>query len=153
MAESGSKTGIWVVIVLLLALVAIVFYNMRGSTPRASGLGYFVDEDNGQEYTRSVNDIPPVSGPNGKPLVRAVKYSVDGTVKTAYYYKFTDDMKKKIEDVIASGKSVGDMEVGSGQLVRGPGSGSKWVKAGTAEGQTVMQIDLSQGKEVQIIQP
>jgi hypothetical protein len=61
-------------------------------------------------------------------------------------------MKKKIEDVIASGKSVGDMEIGSGQLVRSPAPNSKWVPAGSGDGQSIMQIDLSQGK-VQIVQP
>ncbi|MGN6367439.1 MAG: hypothetical protein ACTHN5_04170 [Phycisphaerae bacterium] len=151
MADSSKKTAVVAVVALLLAAGAVLVYNSRGTTPRASGLGYFVDDATGQETTRSVKDIPPVSE-NGKTLVREVKYSLNGKPKAAYYYKFTDAMKKKIEDVIASGKDIGDMEIGSGQLVRSPAPNSKWVAAGSDEGQAIMQIDLSQGK-IEMLQP
>jgi hypothetical protein len=152
MSESGKKAPVIAVVVLLLAAGGAIIYNFRDSTPHPSKYAYFVDESSGQEYTRSINDIPPVTGSDGKVLVREVKYSVDGTPKVAYYYKFTDSMKKKLEEIISSGKEIGDTDVGSGQLVRSPAPGSKWLPATSVEGQALMQIDLSHGK-VTMLQP
>jgi hypothetical protein len=149
-----SNLPLWGAIGLLALAGAIVYYGMKGTRPHASSMAYFIDEETGEESTRPVNDIPPLLGKgNRASVVREVKYSVDGKVKTAYYYKFTDAMKKKIEGVIAGGGNIGDMDVGPGQLVRSPDPGSKWVNVVSEGGQSVSHIDLSQGKDIQVVVP
>ena len=154
MAESEGKGKLWVAVAILIAAAAIIIYFNRGHGRSSIASYYFIDEETGEESVRPVSDIPPLPGKSGKPtVVREYKYSLDGgsTVKVGYYLKFDDGAKKKLEDLVAQGKNPNEIDTTSGQLVRSPDPGSKWVSIGSGEGQTITHLDIPQGKQDQFM--
>ena len=102
MPELRGSAGIGIAAVLLIAAGGIFYYFGGHRGYHAINSSYFVDEETGEESVHPLTDIPPLIGKSGKStLVREVKYSLDGgkTVKVAYYLKFNDATKKKLEDL------------------------------------------------------
>lgn len=155
MAENSKKSQIVLIVALFLAAGAVAYYfRAGGGFHKANVNGWFVDEESNEESVRPLTDIPPVAGKSGKfTVVREFKYSDDSgkTFKVAYWFKYTDAMKKKLEETIAAGKSMADIETNTGELVRLPAAGSKWIPIGSAEGSTISQIPIPAGKEGQFM--
>jgi hypothetical protein len=152
MAEN-SKSGKIVLVVALLVAAGGVTYYFRSPGFHPSKGAYYFDEETGEEMARPGTDVPPLIGKGGKPtIVREFKYSVDGgkTSKVAYYFKYTDDWKKKLEEAQAHGGSV---DAVLGELIRAPAPGSKWISFGSDEAQPIVHPDLPPNADVLIMSP
>jgi hypothetical protein len=155
MRQGVQKSGVWVAVALLAGagFVAYRYAHSSGYHPPTSA--YFVDEETGEELVRPATDIPPLMGKSGKPtVVREFKYSVDGgkTSKVAYYFKYSDSMKEKLEAAIAAGKG-GDLDGNPGEWVRSPAPQSKWALLGTPEAQAISHVDLPPNADIVIVTP
>ncbi len=152
MAEN-SKTGKLVLVVALLVAAGGVTYFFRGKGFNPPKSAYYFDEETGEELVRPGTDVPPLPGKSGKPtVVREFKYSFDGgkTSKVGYYFKYTDDMKAKIEEAQAHGGSVDGV---LGELIRSPDAGSKWISIGSDEAQPIVHPDVPPNADVLIMSP
>jgi hypothetical protein len=152
MAENKKAGKIVLSVALLVAAVGVtIYFRPKGFHPPEKA--FFFDEETGEELIRPAGDIPPLPGKSGKPtIVREFKYSLDGgkTAKVGYYFKYTDDWKKKIEDAHAKG---GDVDGVLGELIRSPEKGSKWVSIGSDEAQPIVHPDIPANADVMIMNP
>ncbi|MGN6369429.1 MAG: hypothetical protein ACTHN5_14315 [Phycisphaerae bacterium] len=149
MSESSGKIRGIVTALVIIAAAVFLYIWRTGGVHASNGNGWFVDEETGEEMTMPQKMIPPLPGKSGKmTVVREFKYSDDGgkTYKVAYWYKYTDEMKKQLEDAIAAGHE-GDVETAPGELVRLPTKGSEWVPLGSDKGQQISHVDIPAGKE------
>jgi hypothetical protein len=86
---------------------------------------------------------------NRETVVEVCKFSCDGgkTGKIAYYFKFTPEMKKKLET--ASVADRGNIDQTVGELVRAPSARSKWLPFRSDEGGQITTISCPEGHDIQ----
>jgi hypothetical protein len=145
------------IIVLLLVLSAVGIIIWQRSTRRFNTTTtFFIDEETGDESIRSTHDVPPLLGKSNQPtVVQVFKFTCDGgkTVKTAYYSKYTDGMKRQLEAVYQANKTP-DFDTTQGMLIRSPGKGSPWVHWGTPEATKVLNaLSCPEGGDIETVFP
>lgn len=157
MREFLNKNGAYVAAGLIIIALAVWYVFGRGGDHIPSK-AFFIDEDTGQESTRSIDDVPPLAGAKGNPsIVRVYKfnYEDDPTVRVGYYVKFPADMKAKMEDLIKHPNPQSLLEPGAAELIRKPDAGlNGWVKLSSAEGDKIVNALVSpSGKNPQAVFP
>ena len=140
-----DKYGMYIGIgTLLLAVVIFLTLGRRKhvATPSIDlSKGFFIDEQTNQESVRSLDEIPPLPGKDGKPtVVRAMKYhSPDGKqTRIVYLLKYSDQIQAQF-NAAPAGSPVRSqiLESSSGEMVCSPDSGSQWVSADSSAGQQI----------------
>ncbi|MGN6367442.1 MAG: hypothetical protein ACTHN5_04185 [Phycisphaerae bacterium] len=148
MREFLNKNGKYVAAAVLVLAGVIFYFTSRGGEKKPETAFYF-DEDTGTEVIRPVTDVPPQIGAKGNPsVVKVYKYRVAGSpdVKVGYYFKFTPEMKAKVEDSLVHPEKYPDLNTSTGMLVRKPDAGpSGWVEATSAEGKKILEGDPNEG--------
>jgi hypothetical protein len=151
MREFLNKHGKYVAIAAILLAVVIYFVFGRGPGEPNIQKAFFVDDETGETFTLGLSEgFAPRNNPNtGKPtLVQVVKYSCDGgtTSKDAYYVKYSDGVKKQLDENFAKTGKIAGIDVSLGTWVRSPAKGSKWLQGGSTESAQVMSIKCPSGE-------
>jgi len=133
-----DRSTAWLAGIALVAVVAIGAL----ATVGLGGSVDFVDEVTRETTVRSVLDVPPMIGKEGGPtLVRAI-YENDSAGKKLVYLQRYDEAAKNCLERWNAGKErpspAGLTNIEEGQLVRGVGKGSAWVRADSEDGVRVI---------------
>jgi len=164
MRELIKKYGLVLAIALILLAGVLLIKSFRKSTvDHVSGdptLAFYIDEANGEETVRSVNENPPLAGKDGKPtVVRAIKYTCDdGTPpKVLYYFKYTDEVAKELNTLSPTDAAAvirRTQIMPKGEMVRSPATGSQWLLTSTPEGDALRAYpQCPNGKTAKLVFP
>jgi len=135
----------------VVVIAALLYFVLRqsgvvgGNTYTPPTKAFFYDEDTGETVVRSAKDIPPCDNGKGKmTLVKAYYYTygTDDEKKLAYLEKYTDQARAVLEKANASGGEIDPMNIGvveTGQYVRAPEAGSRWVQMRSGPGEEIMR--------------
>ena len=153
-----NKFGIPIAIIIIFAAG---IYAWR-STHKGAGnlgnisLGFFVDEVTSEESVHRLSEIPPLPGKDGNPtVVRAMKYSCDAGAnpKTIYLLKYTPEALTDLQTLPVDDPRRPTVFF-SGQLVRSPEAGAKWVPLQSPEGEEVIALpECPNGKPIVMVSP
>jgi len=156
------KYGIPLAVSLFVIAGVVMWINIKGPGSRHGRLdmGFFLDEETGEESVLPLDELPPLPGKSGNPtVVRAMKFGFqdkDGKrsdERTVYLYKFTQEAKEKLKDLPKDDPQYHDL-IFSGQFVRDPQPGSPWVPYNSSKGQEIATTPIPPaGKHVVMISP
>ena len=156
MREFLQKHGIYVAVGALV-LAGLVYYGMAGRAGRVPTRAFFFDEESGEELARPNTDVPPLMGKSGKEtVVETFKYSCDGgkTSVVAYYYKFTPEMKRKLESTPMNERGTVDGTGGELKVRLSRRWRREWVPMRSEQGQQIItNINCPPGKDVSRVFP
>jgi len=102
--ENQNAVVVGAVVVIATAVIYISWQSLGGGGSRYQEAEvYYKDVVTGKEFLASTNLVPPIESPDGNPAVRVQYFSCsDGCGKderfVGYYVKFTDEMKRRIEE-------------------------------------------------------
>src|SRR5688500_13708147 len=133
-------------------------YALRGSGGGPSDRVYFQELGTDAVFADSGAKAPPVTGPSGKPAVRARVFACGDCANaarfTGYLESNTPDGKRAQEQMAKAGRpeaptepprgpaTVGRNAIANGRIVAAPAVTPEWIPANTSEGDAVRQAAL-----------
>ncbi|MCL2645396.1 MAG: hypothetical protein FWD61_00150 [Phycisphaerales bacterium] len=157
-----NKYGIYLVVVLFALVALVIWINAKraSSGTGRSNMGFFIDEETGEESVRSLSELPPLMGKSGRPtVVRAMKYGfADNSDKrsderTVYLTKFTPEVQEALKTLPENDPKRPELFF-SGQLVRSPQPDSKWILLNNPASQAITVLpNPPAGKRIVLISP
>ena len=165
----GVENPVWkkiaLPITLIVLAISVLVYSYYPQRKYSQSLGYFTDDDGKTWYVDNIDTLPPYMH-GDKKAVRAIIYSYAGGSKEfcAYLMCFSDDAKKKIENLAVAGPSNGSPTVSIHGIayesessamieVKKPLSSGPWVKINSPQGNTVMRVTSPDGSELDAVLP
>ncbi|MCL2641840.1 MAG: hypothetical protein FWD53_13400 [Phycisphaerales bacterium] len=140
---------------IVLAVLLLVFRGRGSSVPVAKGLqAFYVDDETNEEVVLPANQMPPLTGKDGRPtLVLAHKFTNGGTtIITAYLEKYSDQALEDLQSMAADDPRKPEL-MDSGRLIRLPGPGQKWVPINSREGQKILNTPIPGDGPLQPVLP
>lgn len=125
-------------IAVLMIAGSVIFWSVYDPSARIPD-GDFIDEQTGEVSARSIDQLPPLVGSNGKATVVRAYYSVarDGLPRRLLYMqKYSDTTKAYLEQYLKEHRTGRPQfpDPPTAILVRAPEPGSPWVPLETPQG-------------------
>jgi hypothetical protein len=145
-----NKYGYYIAgVIAVIALLAAYVGTRQAAEPVSYAgnpeLAFFVDENTGEEKVLPADEVPPLSGKDGKEsVVMAVKFKSDTekAAKTWYFIKYPAKVRDRVR-----GLPKDDIDrltlLDKWRLVRAPEAGSPWVKVTAPEAERIVTVPES----------
>jgi len=141
--------------IFVLAILLLIFRGSGNVVPVAKELkAFYVDDETNEEFVLPANQMPPLTGKDGRPtLVLAHKFTNGGTtVITTYLEKYSDQAIEDLKSMPNDDPRKPEL-LDSGRLIRLPGPNQKWVPINSREGQRILNTPIPGDGPLQPVLP